>query len=315
VLTTTELTVLDELSSGHTTTVESLAERVGRSREQLYRILDDLSDARLVNESRGSHNRRLIAATNHPVVELYRRLVGQLKHVDWPDLLSPATLRICWFLDEPRRVTEIADRLHVSRQAVHGALSPLKGRAMLSPDGPEYALTDDLQPLLAFARAVVRHEHIDRVRAIAPSATVKWCDPVRAVVRVSESTGSDALESADEWELTGLAAFRQFGLSFHLAGEPAFYDGPTELTAAEAICHTLLLETDTRRVGYSMLLLEQTEIPRATLIDTARWYGLESTADALARVVWGDEATTVSDEVPLPSEREYESLKTQYGVA
>lgn len=312
-LTTTELSVLDELSSGHTTTVENLAESLGRSREQLYRVLDDLCDAGLVSESRGVHNRRRVSATDHPVVESYRALVGRLGHIDWPDRLSPATLRVCWFLDEPRRVAEIADRLHISRQAADNALSPLKGRAMLSPDGPEYALTDNLQPLLPFVRAVVEHDHRNRVRAIAPSATVEWCDPIRAVVRVSESADSEALEAADEWEPTGLAAFHQFGLSFHLAGEPAFSSGSNGVTAADAICHTLLLGTDTRRVGYAMLLLEQTEIPRATLLDTAEWYRLESSVDVLIRAARTEE-TTAPDKIPLPSEREYESLKTQYGV-
>jgi len=40
--------------------------------------------------------------TDHPVVEAYRALRSELGHVEWPDL-SPATLRVCWYLDEPRR--------------------------------------------------------------------------------------------------------------------------------------------------------------------------------------------------------------------
>jgi len=74
--------------------------------------------------------------TDHPVVEAYRALRSELGHVEWPDLLSPATLRVCWYLDEPRRVSEIAERLKITRQGVHKALSPLKHRAMLSPLRP-----------------------------------------------------------------------------------------------------------------------------------------------------------------------------------
>jgi DNA-binding MarR family transcriptional regulator len=60
------------------------------------------------------------------MIEAYRTLVSKLGHVDWPDLLSPATIRVCWFLDESRRVTTIAARLDITRQAVHNALDPLK---------------------------------------------------------------------------------------------------------------------------------------------------------------------------------------------
>jgi DNA-binding IclR family transcriptional regulator len=91
-------------------------------------------------------------------------------------------------------VAEIAERLDITRQGVHKALSPLKHRAMLSPSGPTYALSEDLAPLLAFARAVVRHEHRSRVRALAPSATVEWCDPKRALVRVQTEEDTDSLE-------------------------------------------------------------------------------------------------------------------------
>ncbi|NNC24681.1 MarR family transcriptional regulator, partial [Salinisphaera sp. USBA-960] len=96
--------------------------------------------------------------------------------------------------------SEIAARLRITRQGVHKALSPLKHRAMLSPSGPEYAVSEDLAPLLAFAQAVVTHEHRSRAREIAPSATVEWCDPKRALVRVQTAEDTDALLDAPEWQ-------------------------------------------------------------------------------------------------------------------
>jgi len=44
---------------------------------------------------------------------------------------------------------------------------------MLSPSAPEYALSEDLAPLLAFAQAVVTHELRSRAREITPSATIE----------------------------------------------------------------------------------------------------------------------------------------------
>ena len=315
-LTKASLALLDALSAGREATPDELATETEYSQDHIYDILDELLEDGLLTEARGSKNRRLVRVTDHPVVEAYRDLRSKLGHVDWTEILSPATLRVCWYLDEPRRVTEIAERLDITRQGVHNALSPLKYRAMLSPSGPEYALTNDLSPLLTFAREVVTHEHRSRARKLAPSATVEWCDPKRALVRVQTSEDTTALESAAEWRVTGLARFQEYGLQFFLAGEPAFWYAPDEdLTPSEVVCHTLVLDSGSRRVSYSMLLIEKLDIDQETLIETATWYDLETAVAAMYRPLHGD--FEVSEDLPifLPSESEFSALKEQYGVS
>ena len=315
-LTKASLALLDALSAGREATPDELATETEYSQDHIYDILDELLEDGLLTEARGSKNRRLVRVTDHPVVEAYRDLRSKLGHVDWTEILSPATLRVCWYLDEPRRATEIAERLDITRQGVHNALSPLKHRAMLSPSGPEYALTDDLSPLLRFAREVVTHEHRSRARELAPSATVEWCDPKRALVRVQTSEDTTALESAAEWRVTGLARFQEYGLQFFLAGEPAFWYAPDEdLTASEVVCHTLVLDSGSRRVSYSMLLIEKLDIDQDTLTDTARWYDLETAVAAMYRPLHGE--FEISEDLPvfLPSESEFIALKEQYGVS
>ncbi|RLM32894.1 MarR family transcriptional regulator [Haloarcula sp. Atlit-120R] len=315
-LTKASLALLDALSAGREATPDELATETEYSQDHIYDILDELLEDGLLTEARGSKNRRLVRVTDHPVVEAYRDLRSKLGHVDWTEILSPATLRVCWYLDEPRRVTEIAERLDITRQGVHNALSPLKHRAMLSPSGPEYALTNDLSPLLTFAREVVTHEHRSRARKLAPSATVEWCDPKRALVRVQTSEDTTALESAAEWRVTGLARFQEYGLQFFLAGEPAFWYAPDEdLTPSEVVCHTLVLDSGSRRVSYSMLLIEKLDIDQEPLIETATWYDLETAVAAMYRPLHGD--FEVSEDLPifLPSESEFSALKEQYGVS
>ncbi|ACM58555.1 hypothetical protein HALDL1_00325 (plasmid) [Halobacterium sp. DL1] len=314
-LTKAGLAVIGALSTGREATAADLAMETEYSQTHLYDVLDELLESGLLAEHRGANNQREVSLTDHPVVEAYRALRSELGHVEWPDLLSPATLRVCWYLDEPRRVSEIAERLKITRQGVHKALSPLKHRAMLSPSGPEYALSEDLSPLLTFARAVVRHEHRSRVRGLAPSATVEWCDPKRALVRVQTAEDTEALEAATDWQLTGLARFAEYGLQFFLAGEPAFWYAPDEeLTPGEVVCHTLALDSGSRRVSYAMLLIEALDIDQETLTDTATWYDLETTVAAMYQAL--QEGVEDSDEIPvvLPSESEFMALKEQYGV-
>ncbi|KAB7519133.1 MarR family transcriptional regulator [Halosegnis rubeus] len=316
-LTKAGLAILDVLSLGGDVTAQELAAETGYSRKQVYRVVDDLLDKGVLDESRAQHNQRVLRASDDPIVEAYRNLISNLGHVDWADLLSPATIQVCWYLDEPRRITTIADRLGITRQAVHKALSPLKNRAMLAPAGPEYALADDLHPLLEFANTVVRHGHRNRVRRLAPSATIAWCDPKRALVQVQTSEDTEKLQNADDWDVTGLAEFQAYGLQFFLAGEPAFWYAPDDdLTLADIVCHTLVLNTDSRRVSYAMLLIEQERIEQETLTETATWYGLDSMIPRMYRLI--DEGTDADDEMeagsPLPSAQEYAALKDQYGV-
>lgn len=281
----------------------------------MYRVVDELRDTGILTESRGHHNQRVLRVTDHPVIETYRTLTSKRGHVDWSTLLSPATMRVLWYLDEPRRVRTIADRLSLTRQAVHHALSPLKNRAMLAPSGPEYALTPDLQPVLEFVQAVITHKHRTRVRRLTPSATVEWCDPQRALVAVHDAEDTATLQDAAEWETTGLARFEAFGLQFFLASEPVFWYAPEAApTPAQIVCHSLVTETDTRRVSYALLLIEHAQIDEETLLNTAAWYGVESTVSDMYRFIEDNAEQTTGGETTLPSSSEYEALKSQYRV-
>ena len=314
-LTNAGIELIDALHDGREATVHELADETGLSTSQIYRTADELRTEGLIDESREHHNQRLLRVTGHPVIEAYRSLVSKLGHVDWPDLLSPATIRICCFLDEPRRATTIADRLDITRQAVHHALNPLKHRAMLSSSGLEYALVPDLQPLHEFAEAVILHKHRYRVRRLAPSATVEWFDPNRALIHVHAADDTTALQAADEWEMTGLAQFTAFDLQFFLAGEPAFWYAPGEtLTPAQVVCHSLVNNTGSQRVSYALLLIDHVQINEELLRDTAAWYGLESTVSDMYAYLNGESEQQSSGDTVLPDPAEYESLKSQYGV-
>ncbi len=310
------LETLDVLCSGREATAQELATATEYSQKQVYRVIDDLLEAGLLDESRRHHNQRVVRVTNNSVIEAYRYLTSKLSHVDWPEHLLPATIRVCWYLDEPCRISAISNRLGITRQAVHKALSPLKNRAMLAPSGPDYALADDLQPVLAFVQEVVTHEHRTRVRNIAPSATIEWCDPKHALIRVQEQGDTNALQHAPNWDMTGVAKFQAYGLQFFLAGEPAFWYSQDEpLTPADIVCHTLVLEADSRNVSYAMLLIEQEQINEDELIETAAWYGIEPLVAHLCRLINQNFAITDDMGISLPSAREYAALKEQYGVA
>lgn len=312
-LSKSELQVLNYLVKSGKAAPTEIAREVGVHQRTVYNILDGLIDVGLLVEQRGEKNQRNVKPADDPVVEAYRSLVIGAGHVEWEELLSPSTLRVLWFLGGQCRIAEIADRLHVTRAAVHKAIDPLKGRAILIRRGREWTIAENLTSVVRFARELASKKHRQQARNIADSAVIAWNDPLRALVRVQRRDDTESLLDAPEWEVTGLGRFEEYGLKFFLANEPEFWFGPRDsLSIEELICHTLLLDAGSRKLSYTMLLIDSENVDTGDLKSVARWYGLEHTVTVLSRAVDGD--FTESDRLQIPSEREYESLKTQYGV-
>lgn len=302
----TALGVVDYLVFHAEATVDELAAATGQPIDDVPETLDSLNDYSLVSTSRDD-DERLATLADHAVNHAYADFITKHSHVDWPDFLDPDIIRVCWFLDEPRRAEYIADRLGVADRRVHDAIQRLNDRAMLDPAGPEYALTDDLRSLHAFAAALFAHDHRQRLHDAAPTARLRWCDPVNALTRAVTPDDTDALLADDDWHLTGLAAYRDHGLKFYLAGEPAFWYGDP-LDGADLVAHTLALDDDARHAGYAMLLIAHLELDGDPLRDTARPLGRVDHIDALLDALDGN----YDADHPLPSPHEYDELRDQY---
>lgn len=307
------LAVVDVLARERTATVGDVAAETAYSRKQVYRAVDALVAVGELHESRGAKNRRELRASDGRLTAAYRRLLDQAGHVDWLDLLSPALLRACWYLDEPRRLADVAARLDRTYQAVRAAIDPLTDRALLSPAGPEYALASNVSRLHAVADAFARQSHRARLRDHAATATIDWYDAASVVVHPRTPAETAALRDAPDWHATGLAAFADHGLEFHAPGEPRFWHGPAGPPSPEhAACHAILADPEPRRVSYAMLLLDHADCDDEHLREIAEWYGVEDVVDAVVDALADGSAWPTA--APVPSRQEYDSLKTQYEV-
>lgn len=290
----------------------TLTDRLGRSRRHLNRVVSALTDAGHLTETSTATGARQFGLGNSTVATRCRELCTQHQHVEWAALLTPHRLDVCWYLDESRRVSAIATSLDCTRQYVSQAVRALKRRGMLAETGPDYRLREEFRPLVAFARAVVRAAHRQAAGEHAPDVMVEWCDPRRALVVPATAAGSDGLADAEEWAVTGLARFADYGLQFHLGGQPSFWRDTTgqPLTAADVCCHSLVRRADSRRLSYALLLIESEDIAPDTLEAAAARYGVEAAVDGLlTAAIEGVDAT----DLPL-SASEYDQLRAQYEV-
>lgn len=307
------LNLLDALDPDQPRTISELTDRTGHSRKHIYESLDWLAEHDLTRETRGPKNRREITLRNIPLTTSYRTLSTSHSHVDWSEILTPARIRVIWYLDQPRTAARIASALDISTSRVHTILKPLKERAMLDPAGPTYALASNLRnPLHRFIKELINHVQTYDIHQLAPHAIVNWTSPHHALLRSTTPDETELLLGADGYHLTGLAAFAEYDLQFYLSTEPAFWCAQTAPTPAERICHLLTLDDSPRRIGYAMLLIEHLDIPAEELRETAANYDLTNHIDRIYAALT-DTYPNSSD--TLPSKAEYTQLKTQYEVA
>jgi len=182
---------------------------------------------------------------------------------------------------------------------------------MLSPDGPTYGLADNIEQLHAVADAFAMVSHRMRLLDVAQQAVIEWYDPVRAVVRPRTTDETEQLHDSDDWHVTGLAAFANYGHDFHLPREPLFWSGPNDVPSGEqTVCHTILTDPEPRRVSYAMLLIEDAGLDHYRLRDLSHWYGVEDTLTTMLDTLEGN--IDWPSENNIPGKQEYEALKTQY---
>jgi len=140
-LTKAGLAVIGALSTGREATAADLAMETEYSQTHLYDVLDELLESGLLAEHRGANNQREVSLTDHPVVEAYRPFDPNSDTLNGPTFSRRLHSGYAG-ISTPRRVSEIAERLKITRQGVHKALSPLKHRAMLSPLRPRVRVVE-----------------------------------------------------------------------------------------------------------------------------------------------------------------------------
>lgn len=307
-----DLRILTALRSP--TSITELSGSTGYSQSYVSERISHLEKWDLVATTTRNRSKS-VRALHTPVLEAYRDLTADNSHIDFPSLISPSMLRVCWFLDKPTSVRDIEPRLTLRRRRIYQLLEQLQTRGFITKHDDQYVLTDDLLGLARFAQTVVKYQHQHRVRTHPSTATVVWSAPHEALITTTAETVQETFEDETDWYMSGLPRFADYGLEFFTAGPPPYFysDVRDALTPADFISHTLLLDADTRNLSYCALLLIAADVSFGDLRSTATYYDIENTVDALITFVetHGD---TRREDIQLPDWGEMTSLAAQYGV-
>ncbi|WP_254861453.1 ArsR family transcriptional regulator [Halovivax gelatinilyticus] len=300
-----ELEILATIEGGETIT--ELATKVDHSESYLSRAVGALVEKRLVYAERDGR-RKYVTPSDSRAVEIYQDLVRQHAHIDFSELLTGKSLEVCYYLDRPRTVTDVAQRSGNYRNTVNRILKRLRVRGLVGTDDSRYHFNGDFDRLHEFARELVHHRHRQRLESVASNGTILWEDYDEFLAQTTTEI------DAEHFHETGLARFAAFDLQFLLTHH-RYYRYAVELadvSPSELCCHTLLIDDGPRHRSYCLLLLCRVDIDERDLREQAAKYGLEAEIDTLLTYI---ETRGAVDGERLPEWDEFQELAADYEVS
>lgn len=288
-------------------TVSELAANLDRSLSYSSELVERLETAGLV-ETRRQGKTKQVRLSDAKALELLTDLTQQYSHIEWPELLSGAALRVCYYLDTARTATELARRADVHRSTVHRALAPLQHRGIIyQTDDGTYALNDGFEQLSTFACELAHHIHRQTVEEQTDTYTILWESLDKFLVQTTT-------EITDEHFIpTGPDQFQRYGLPL-LARDRRHYlysETMSELSPEILCCHMLVIDSGARTRSYCLLLLSHVDIDRDELRAQAVTYGVGDLVDDLCMYLDTSGAQRTSR---LPEWEDFQELAEEYGV-
>jgi len=297
--------------------ISELSNRTEYSSSYVSERVAHLEELGLVTTTRQNREKQ-VRTVHTPVYEAFQTLTANHPHIDFPSIISPSMLRVCWFLDRPTAVSEIIPHITLKRRRIYQLLEDLLSRGFITKHEDRYALTDELTGLADFAQTVIRYEHQQRARSLLAAATVVWSGPNEALITAqgeSLDTIGNRFDSQENWSLTGIPRFRDFGLDLFAAGAPHYFYSELQdaVTVEDVIAHTLLADADTRNLSYCAVLVAAGDVSRDELRDAAWYYRIEDTVETLIRFVETN-GESQPDKPQYPKWEDVASLASQYEV-
>lgn len=300
-LTESDLRILTALDTP--TSITELSDITGYSVSYVSERVNHLQNLELVTLTRRDRSKE-VRALPTTVLETYKNLTTRHTHVDFPSLISPSMLQVCWFLDKPVTVTQINTHLKLRRRRIYQLLEKLQSRGFIKKNNNKFVITDRMNGLVRFAKTVIDHEH----KVKTPTQRVIWSSPHEYLIVPFMESPTDK----KNYQSTGIQRFSDYDLEFFTNKSIYFHSEIRDtLTPVDLISHALIVGADTRNMSYCALLMIAEDVSHTELKKASIYYGIEETADTLIKFV---ETRGKTRTEKLPEWQEIKELAEQYGV-
>jgi len=288
-------------------TVSGLATQLDRSLSYTSELVERLETTGLV-ETRREGKTKQVRPSDAKALELLADITQAYSHIEWPELLSGATLRVLYYLDTPRAATDLARRADVHRSTVHRALDPLQHRGIIyQAEDDAYALNEGFEQLSTLARELAHHDHRQTVEQHTDTYTILWESLDEFLVQTADEI------TDDDFTPTGPEQFQTYDLPL-LARDRRYYlysETTSDLSPETLCCHMLVIDSGARAQSYCLLLLSHVDVDRDELRAQAVTYDVDDVVDNLCTYLdtSGEQRTS-----RLPEWEDFQDLAEDYGV-
>ncbi len=259
--------------------ISTLADQLNWSAGHTSRVVSELEAYGYV-QTKQSGRQKLVSPTDIKPVEQLEGLLTEYSHMDLPDLIAGAGLLVLYYLDQERTATELAERSDVSQATIYRRLDDFQRVGVVGKSKSQYRLNDPFAVLAPIARGLLHQKHRREAQRHASGLNFLW------ETHDEYLFACDSDVSADEFCLTGPALFEAFDVPLLTRDRRHYFrtDRLSEITPAELVCHTLLIDDGPRYRTYCLLLMLQQNIDRTALRECAEHYLPEATNDLRAIV-------------------------------
>ncbi len=311
-LTKAELKTL--LAIDEPTTLKELSCKLGLSKGRLSTLLRSLEKKGLV-ELEGKKPVVVRPARNKAIELLnaifpttVRPLIlnpSPLRGRDIIGVLTGNSLKVLAALEveKPQSLWLIQMKANVSRATLHRVLNRLMEGLIVGKKKEGYFISERFSLFKAFADEYFYLQNSIKAREFDPNASVVWSGVEEFIL----ATGTFRGKSFDDFQLTGLARFSDFGLPLISAGVYHYYWPAKSLALEEVVGHALTLGRDARELLYTVVLLGAKGFDESRLKKLAAKFGVSNTVEEVLEYLHGEDKP-----YPFPSREEVEELCRQY---
>lgn len=259
--------------------ISTLADQLEWSPGHSSRVVAELEADGYVHTEQSGRQKRVSLTDIEPIEQL-EGLLTEYSHMDLPSLTAGSGLQILYYLDQRRTATELVEQSGISRATVYRRLDNLQRVGVVGKSKSRYRLNDPFTVLVSIARGLFHQKHRREAEGHATGLNFVWETHDEYLFACDNDV------SAEGFHPTGPALFGDFGVPL-LTRDRRHYvrtDRLSEITPAELVCHTLLIDDGSRYRMYCLLLIQKQEVDQAALQDCAEHYLPETAIDLRAIV-------------------------------
>ncbi len=291
--------------------ISTLGEQLDWSSGHTSRIVSELEAYGYV-QTKQSGRQRLVSPTDIKPIEQLEGLLTEHSHMNLPDLIAGTGLLVLYYLDHGRTATKLAELSGVSQATIYRRLDDFQRVGVVGKSKSQYRLNDPFAVLAPIARGLLHQKHRHEAKGHASGLNFLW------ETHDEYLFACDSDVTAEGFYLTGPALFEAFDIPLLTRDRRHYFrtDRLSEITPAELVCHTLLIDDGPRYRTYCLLLIQQQNIEQTALRERAEHYLPEAPIDLSAIVdelieYLETEGTTTTAQLPKwedfkQTAREYE---------